>query len=651
MEDTPTAPRRTLRRRHLLAAAFVLLATLALYEAFQAWRIIRDVREGREMLLRAELRMDARGLDSDAAAMADARADFASAGQAFARADDRLGDDLAIFVGRRLPWLDVQIDATERLTEIGREAAAVGAAGVDAISAFQAVRDDGVQTLPEMTPELIARVDPHVERAAASLATVDDARTTFDDGGLIPPLAAAVTQLDARRDRLHEMLENYRLARDFAPVFLGFAGRRTYLLLAHNNAEILPTGGLVSVVGTLVLDEGRVEELEFHDAVQMGDDWMARSDAYVEPPAPLRQYLLKDHSWNLTTSNWSPDFPTAAQSAAYFYKLQGGDRPVDGVIAVNVTTLERLLAVTGPVEISEFGVTVDASNAFDLTEQHTRVPFLPAADRKEFAALLADEVLQRVLHPQPGQWSPLVETVQTLGDEKDLMLFSFDPVQQALIRDMGWSGSAGPQFADAAPTDYLMVVDASVNSTKLNWIIEHKADVEVSLSDDGTATTTVTLDYQNHLSEWARGRSEYIIDKLMLGGQYGGYVRLFTRDGSHPLSVTDGTQEIGLEEVGRDGGMAVFGRFFALQADGRVRLTFTYETPGAASLADGAMTYALQLQRQPGWAFDGLTLTVTPPPGLTATSANVDGDPIDDVTSMAVDLTRDRLVTVEFSRD
>ena len=85
----------------------------------------------------------------------------------------------------------------------------------------------------------------------------------------------------------------------------------------------------------------------------MGDEWMAREVMYVEPPAPLRQYLLKEHSWNLTTSNWSPDFPAAAGQAACFYALEGGERAdeVDGVIAVNVTTLERLSAVTGAVEI------------------------------------------------------------------------------------------------------------------------------------------------------------------------------------------------------------------------------------------------------------------------------------------------------------
>ena len=653
MVEATVTPRNKLRRRHLVAAALLLLAAVASFEAYRAWQIVGDVRDGREMLLRAELRMDARRLDSEPVTMADARSDFADAESSFARAEARLRADAAVSIGRRLPWLGSQIEAAETLTVIGQEGARIGVQGVDAIAAFQAVRDGGAQSLPELTPHLIAEVDPHIEQASTSLALIDAERDSLATDGLLPPLAAAIGELDGRRERLRTMFENYRLARDFAPEFLGFEGRRTYLVLAHNNAEILPTGGLVSVVGTLVLDEGRVEELEFHDAVQMGDDWMAREDVYVEPPAPLRQYLLKEHSWNLTTSNWSPDFPTAAERAAYFYALQGGDRPVDGVIAVNVTTLERLLAVTGAVAIPEFGVTVDATNAFDLTEQHTRVPFLPAADRKEFAALLADEVLQRVLHPQAGQWSPLVETVQVLGDEKDLMLFSFNAEQQSLIEEMEWDGGTGSEKASGTGqlTDYLMVVDASVNSTKLNWIIEHDAQIEVVLAEDGTATTTVTLDYANPVGEWANGRDEYIIDKLMLGGQYGGYVRLFTPDGSRILSVTDGEQEIGLEEVASEQGLSVFGRFFALQADDRARLVFTYETPRVAVERDGALTYALHVQRQPGWVLDEVTVTVTPPAGMRQRSAMVDDAEMASAGAIDVDLSQDRLVTVVFERE
>jgi hypothetical protein len=216
---------------------------------------------------------------------------------------------------------------------------------------------------------------------------------------------------------------------------------------------------------------------------------------------------------------------------------------------------------------------------------------------------------------------------------------------------MGWDGGAGPNVEADNASDYLMIVDASVNSTKLNWIINHAAEIDVTLDSDGTATTTVTLDYENPVSEWARGRSDYIIDKLMLGGQYGGYVRLFTPDRSRLISVSDGRQEIGVEEIAKEGGAAVFGRFFALQADDDARLVFKYQTPGVLLERDGLLEYNLHLQRQSGWVLDDVSLTASPPPGFRAHSAVVDGTGVTGPGAIPVDLTQDRLVTLRFESD
>ena len=632
------------RRRHVLTLLVVALLALALVEGYRAWRVVQHVNDGRAHLRAGQDRMESARLDAGDAGLEASRGDFRSARSDFKAASSSLNHDPFVAVARRLPGLGSQVDAAQALAAMGAQGADIGEQGVDAIAAFNAVRSDASATLPEMTPQLIESVDPHIAAAEAALASIDAQRDRTGDASLLPPLRSAYDELDARRERLREMLESYTIARDFAPGFLGFDGPKTYLVLAQNNAEMLPTGGLISVVGTLRLDRGRVEDMEFRDAVQMGDDWMAATDEYVAPPAPLRQYLLKDTSWNLTSANWSPDFPTSAQSAARFFELEGG-APVDGVIAVNVTTLERLLEVTGPVELPEFDVTVSADNAFDLTEEHTRAPYEPAADRKAFAALLADEVISRVLHPEPGQWSPLVDTIQRLGDEKDLLLYAFEPGQQSLIEKMGWAGSVAYPEGD----DYLMVVDASVNSTKLNAVVEHAADIDVRLGEDGTATTTVHLDYENPLSAWARGRDPRLVEKLMLGGQYGGYVRLLAPAGSRIVSVHDGQAEIGLEEVGTERGLAVFGRFFALQADETQRLSFTYVTPPVIQQDGDKWTYTLHLQRQPGWEFSEVALGVELPPGMRSSGATVDGETaVPRSGRLSLDLSRDRTVVVSF---
>ncbi len=625
---------------------FLVVLALALavggIEAFRARQIMGDVSAGRDGLRAGQNVVELKRLDATSDDLARARRDFESAGVRFKSARSRLDGDPLLKIGRRLPLVGGQIRAADSLAGIGEAAAVIGAQGIDAAEAFTGVRAEEEGTLPEKSMRIFEAADPHMASIEARVQDVDALRADIGHRSLVPPMRRAVRELDARRERLREFLDTYTHSRAFTPEFLGFHGPRTYLILAHNNAEMLPTGGLVSVFGTVRLDQGRVEDMEFHDAVQYGEDWMARTGAYVEPPAPLKQYLLKDTSWNLTVSNWSPDFPTSARSAQHFYRLGGGGA-VDGVIAINVTTLERLLAIIGPVQVPQFDLTVSAENAYEVTEEHTRAPYQPQGDRKEFVALLADEVLHRVLKPAPGEWSPLVDLVQKLGDEKDLMLFEYDARQQELVKQFGWDGSVSYSSGD-----FLQVVDSSVNSTKLNWIIEHSADVEVRLDEKGAATTTVKLDYFNNFAPWVQGRDPVLVEHLMAGGMYGGYLRLLTPPGSRIVSVRDATGEVGIEELSREQGLTVFGRFFAMPRDTRQHLAFTYTTPPVVEVHGGAWTYRLSLRRQPGWELP-ITVRVIPPEGMRNDGVLLDGEPFASPTvDMRIDLSRDRELTMRF---
>ena len=74
--------------------------------------------------------------------------------------------------------------------------------------------------------------------------------------------------------------------------------------------------------------------------------------------------------------------------------------------------------------------TVNGEQRIRLISAHTRAAYEPQGDRKAFTALVADEVLRRVLRPAPGQWSPLVDVVQRLGEQKDMLIYDFDDGQE-----------------------------------------------------------------------------------------------------------------------------------------------------------------------------------------------------------------------------
>jgi hypothetical protein len=643
------APQRARTRRRAAALTLAVLVALALgaVEGCRAAIVVGQINRGQVSLKQGQNVLEAKRLDATQTDLQQARTAFQGAESDFAAARTAMRYDPLIWAGAHLPVIGRQARAAADLAGIGEHASAIGIAGVDAAGVFDDVRATGNGTMPEKSVAILDRTAPSFATIQSRLSAADALRSDVGSGALLPPLARAVDQFDARRQRVADVVQSYDDAREFVPEFLGFSGPKRYLLLAQNNAELLPTGGLVSVVGVLRVDHGRVEQTDFRDAVQFGADWMRNTGGYEAAPQPLDEYLLKGTSWNLSVSNWSPDFPTAALQAEHFYELGGGEH-VDGVIAINVRTLERLLAVTGPVSVPEYIVTATAANVFDLTEQYTRDPSEPRSDRKAFVALLANDLLERVLKPQPGGWSQLIDLLQDLAVQKDLMVYSHDPRQQQLIRRLGWGGEVG--YGGAG--DFLMLVDASVNGTKLNAVVEQSLHVDVQLDSAGSALTTVTANYFNNLRPWESGRDPVLAGKLMLGGQYGGYVRLYTPPGSVLVDVRSQGRDVGFEESGPELGLTVFGRFFTLARDERQELAFRYRTPPAfADAGDGAYAYKIDIRRQPGQRELPVTLVLTPPRGMRATALRINGGREQEVPEqLRFDLSTDYVIEYRLER-
>jgi hypothetical protein len=606
--------------------------------------LYRDARAGRAALQEAQSLLRERGLDVSDDELATAESRLAEAEERFRAAWRRLDGDGLAALGGRLPWVGDQLKAARELLAMGVEAGQVGRLGVDAAREYREVRDQEAGPLPSRARTIIDRTRGPMTAVAESVKVIRARQESLPEGDLLPPLASAVRHAREDTAEVEELVRNYGDAAEFLPQFLGFERPRTYLVLAQNNAELLPTGGLISVYGLMTLRDGRVEEMFFEDAVAFGERWQERTGYYVEPPAPLKDYLLKDWSWNLALANWSPDFPTAARQALTFFELGGGTREVDGVLAINVATLEELLGVTGPVEVPDYGVTVNQENALEVTEALTRSPLEPGSDRKAFVALLAEEVLHRLMETPPSGWSVLLETLERLRDSKSLLFYSDQPELQALATRMGLDGALRQPEGD-----YLMLVDASVNSTKLNIVLQQEVSLTAELDELGNARVQIEVDYRNDLPAWERGRDPVLVERLMLGGMYGGYLRLFAAPGARLLEARQDGGSAGVDEVASEMGHSVFGRFFAVPSGESRRLSFSYVAPAVVRVDSGAYEYRLFLQKQPGTAAVPWRLRIVPPEGARVLSVELDGEArhASDI-DLSMDLGRDHEVVVRY---
>ncbi len=626
---------RAIRLRRIgLAAAVAALIALA---AGRYALLYRDLADGEDHLLAAAELMEARGLDIERNELDSAEASFQRAQDKLTSASHALNSDPLLFVAAHLPRAGSQVEAARNLAESGADGSDIGLEAVRAMRSFQTVRDTQGGALSERVTLVLDAVEPNVAVIEDELASVDRRRQSIADDGLLAPLDSALTKLDNHIRELRARLADYRRGARLAPQLLGYDGPRTYLVLAHDNTEILGSGGFILVYGLLTFDQGRLTQLFFDDIGSIYFDWRARTGEYIEPPRPLKNYLLRDWPMGLGEASWWPDFPTAAQAAIELYRRESGsDEPIDGVIGINFLTLEKLLAVIGPITVDEYGVTVNDQNVTEqtliVTHPETSRPW--ETDRYDFVGYLAEDVIEKTMGSDAPKWAPMLGAVHTLGEEKNLLLYSTDQETQKVIAELAWDGSVRPTDGD-----YLMVVDSSLNSTKLNLVVEPSIEADISIDDLGNARNTVTITYASDYQAWARDQDPHLASLVVGAGTltvYGDYLRLLVPSGSSVQDVLEEGTQAGIEAIWQEHGKTVLGRYFALPLDTAKTLAFTYLVPSALDTSQAPFTYRLLIQKQPGTAAIPLKIRVEPPHWAKDTLLELDGRPVEPG-SLAVD--------------
>jgi hypothetical protein len=260
---------------------------------------------------------------------------------------------------------------------------------------------------------------------------------------------------------------------------------------------------------------------------------------------------------------------------------------------------------------------------------------------------LAKEVIDRALSSEPSKWAPMSSALRALGREKNLLLYHTDPTVQEVIADFGWDGGL-----QGSGGDYLMVVDSSLRSTKLNLVVEPRIDLDVSIDWEGNATDVVTATYANDYSAWSQGKDPHLVKLITGDGSlplYGDYLRLVVPDGTVLREVAEEGTPVGAEDTWSEDGKAVLARYFVLPLDAKKELALTYTVPLVADMSARPYEYRLYVQKQPGTRAIPLTITIDPPPGWKIVSTELDGEELDGKPNRIVtDLREDREVVLRY---
>ena len=258
--------------------------------------------------------------------------------------------------------------------------------------------------------------------------------------------------------QIEKLFEQTFSSIDVLLAFLGHQSEKNYLLIFQNSSELRATGGFIGTYGLIQVNKGNVEDL-FIDGIYNPDGQLPLK---VIPPHPL-QYITPN--WGTRDSNWFFDFPTSAKKAMWFYEQTGGIN-TDGVIAITPKVIEKLLAVTGAIDMPEYGLKLTADNFLELVQQEVEVDYDKALNRpKQILTDFAPRLIEKL--KVAGSPMTILNIIFEGLNNKDIQIYSEDSSVHDFIANRGWSGEL--ETIDKYE-DYLAVVITNIGG----WTNIHK---------------------------------------------------------------------------------------------------------------------------------------------------------------------------------
>jgi hypothetical protein len=613
-------------RRVVIGLGIVVGAVVlvALVVALRYLPLLDDIRSLKRDVLVAAQRAEAAGLDVDRTALGQLSADLDLASGRLDRIGSLLATDPLLGLLRALPPSSPQVRGADEIVAAGRDLVEAGRAGLRVAGRYVDIREAHAANPTERSAmaglvELVATSTADTSSAAAA---IERARTQLAElpGGLIGPLADARDLLVQRIDQYAPVLQAYVDAQDVLPAILGWETPRRYLVLAMDPAELRASGGFGGTYGLVTFDRGRITERAFRNTLSLDLRPGWESAPYVEPPPGLKGHLLGNYPWQLADAAWSPDFPTSARDALRLYTLESGDTRVDGVIALTTYAVDRLLEVTGPIAVPEYGTSVPPGETTLRALQNTRVDPRPGVDRKVFLDIFAGKLVDTLLALPPRQWPQVLDRLGIIGRERQASAWFVDPAAEQLIAANGWDGSVRQDAGD-----YLFAVDSNVAPvSKYNFLTQRSQSLDVRIDAVGNATNTLDLSWLNAYDTPAGDPIRALPwTGSSTNGMLGNYVRVLVPDRSRLESVSGGgsAQLTVPEDVSDSAGRTSFANFLLIPP-GTTRLAYRWVSPYAADADRGGGLYRLTVQKQPGTVADPFELRVSVPDGAVITEAS-----------------------------
>lgn len=405
-------------------------------------------------------------------------------------------------------------------------------------------------------------------------------------------------------------LTNQILANDL-PWLTTESDSRDILILFLNNNELRGGGGFIGSFAVAHFSDGTLNKLDFQTNIYKLDNQFSKNKQ-ISPPEGLDQ--IADGKWAMRDSNWAVDFPESAAKIKQFYKLETG-KEVSGVIALDTTLFEQLLKFTAPIEMPEYGLTIDSDNFAKEVQYEVEKGYFERDGntiQNEPKKILAD-MMPKFLNNFFSSFSDqqkIISLTQVLSKalrEKHLV-FQFDNADfQNRLAELNYNGQVSQSDGD-----YLLVTNSNVGGMKSSLKMSEGIKYSVNIDQSGSISSDLKINRKhNGSNEWPDGTNKNYVRVLI---PLGSVVKSFQPGAGNFWPLADQTKALpSLFEPGTEANRAKISFWMTTEPGQKSDTDLSYSQSNKIDTGGESFYYNLCVQKQVNSPIDEFELNISYP--------------------------------------
>ncbi|MFZ2193369.1 MAG: DUF4012 domain-containing protein [Candidatus Moraniibacteriota bacterium] len=524
---------------------------------------------------------------------------------------DGLGKIL-VETSRFVPFLS-KLSSGSHLAEAGKDISRIGELATEILQTLNEIKNPNKNGESISYLKIFQDSNKNIVEISAKMDDLEDnlAKINMDD---IPEnQRSQFIALKQKLPEINKFMDSFAEEEKILVDVLGGNGPRKYLFLFQNNQEMRATGGFIGTYAVLDISNGNIKNF-FVDGIFNPDGQLREK---IIPPIPIQKISA---NWSLHDSNWFPDFPKSAEKASWFYEKTGGPT-VDGVITMTPTVMQRLLEITGPIEMPEYSMTIDKDNFLENIQTEVEIGYDKDLNQpKKVLADLTPKILDRIFNTKNiSDFTKTIDILLSSLNEKHILIYSKNYDIEKILSKNGWSG----EILDTRK-DYLSVINTNINGYKTDGVVAENISHKAEIQSDGSIINTVTITRQHNGGNtpyewWNKVNSDYMrvyvpkgsklihvsgqtkefnsppLDYKALGFKQD--VQLIIEEESVVIDEESGTR------IYEDSGKTVFANWVYVSPQESVKITYSYILPFKLDMSltiNPADAYSILFQKQSG---------------------------------------------------